>query len=304
MQAPGAAPARNAELSIVWEFLKPGFDHILRSPLPEAGKPPDLDTKYYSAAYTACYNYVTSTKPRRSGTESNNLHRPLGYDLWLQMESLFTEVAQERHKAIPAETQDTVLVTALNASFEDFSVRLKTISRILSYLDRYTVNRAVQEGHGWFAAPIIQEVAVADQNLGASEETAVQRAAIDEEGQRSADVEKRKRDILKERWGYETSTDLAQAEASAEAGSPQEALVHVSNLGYRCFRISVIEPLLEDTDKRLLHAVNNLVQSSTTENLDAARGLHNLIIKVGIPTDNAFRKQVADFINEAQSANP
>ena len=108
------------------------------------------------------------------------------------------------------------------------------MSRLLNYVNRHYVKRAVDEDRGWLRlADVLDAVA----------------RTIREDDTREK-VQRRLRERRTEelrKWGYregDPPARVAQIESYAEAASPPDRVVPLSAVAYRRFRLEVMEPLL------------------------------------------------------------
>lgn len=133
-------------------------------------------------------------------------------------------------------------------------------------------------------------------------------------------VQEKKMDELK-KWGLVEgeSSEIAQAEASAEAASPLERVVPISSLAHRRFRIEVIEPLLAipkmhgkkaknkapksggppGPKGRIARAVKDLLESEGIDDQERATlalGMSKVLRSTGIRIDHPLRKKLDKFI--------
>jgi hypothetical protein len=204
--------------------------------------------------HTALYNYftthVTSALPHPSSTAKNALPPtpprgsspalPPGHDIYDRLDAYFAEVAREVLLGAPMD--DSALVQYLVPCFIRHSAGAQSINRLLNYVNRQYVRRAVDEDKGWlrFGDIVSSELA---ERPGARED------GPDCTGshKRIAEKMRERRAAELRRWGAPedaTAEQLALAEACAEAASAQEHVVPVLSLAYRRFRTDVLEPLL------------------------------------------------------------
>ncbi|KAJ3476684.1 hypothetical protein NLI96_g10992 [Meripilus lineatus] len=259
-----------ASLHALWGYLQPALDHIVRSPTNNTSKAPPIDVAYHMGIHTAVYNYFTSqsetipTGPgyRDSFLPSNTLSpssfartgfgsigvagtvgggggggggdkgKVSGTDLYEQLDRYYADAAREVFLGTPHD--DTTLVHYLVPCFNRFSSGTQSVNRLLNYVNRHYVKRAVDEDKGWLRlADVFDAVAKSIQEDDTREK--IQKR-----------LRERRVDELK-KWGYKEGGSqelIAQAEASAEAASSLDRVVPLSALGYRRFRIECIDPLL------------------------------------------------------------
>jgi hypothetical protein len=145
-------------------------------------------------------------------------------------------VARELFLAAPPE--EDALLPYLVASFRRYSLGVQSIHRLLNYVNRHFVKRAVDEDRGWLRLADVWDAVVQDLKVGEDVCDAPERVAQQLRARRAHELAK---------WGYaEGAPDgvVAKAEACAEAASAPDRVVPLSSLGYRSFRIQVVEPLM------------------------------------------------------------
>jgi hypothetical protein len=137
---------------------------------------------------------------------------------------------------------DSVLVHYLVPCFIRYSAGAQSINRLLNYVNRQYVRRAVDEDKGWlrFGDIVSSELA---ERPGARQDG----PGCTGSHKRIAEKMRERRAAELRRWGAPegaTAEQLALAEACAEAASASKHVVPVLSLAYRCFRTQVLEPLL------------------------------------------------------------
>lgn len=244
----------SASLPALWAYIQPALDHIIRSPTSGLSKAPAVDVNYHMGIHTALYNYftthVTSAPPHPSSTAKNALPPtpprgsspalPPGHDIYDRLDAYFAEVAREVLLGAPMD--DSALVQYLVPCFIRYSAGAQSINRLLNYVNRQYVRRAVDEDKGWlrFGDIVSSELA---ERPGAREDG----PGCTGSHKRIAEKMRERRAAELRRWGAPedaTAEQLALAEACAEAASAQEHVVPVLSLAYRRFRTDVLEPLL------------------------------------------------------------
>ncbi|KAH9982162.1 hypothetical protein BGW80DRAFT_1161700 [Lactifluus volemus] len=256
----------SASLSALWNYIKPALDHIIRSPTSNLAKAPAVDVDYHMGIHTALYNFFTTqvsgssvppphdtiaastnhTGTPRSSSRSTAV-RPPGYDVYDQLDTYFADVAREVLLAAP--TDDSTLVQYLVPSFIRYSTGAQSINRLLNYVNRQFVKRAVDEDKGWLRIGDILSEPVSAAAAAAGEEGAgVHRLDGTASHRKITERMRERRTVELRRWGAPdaggTAEQLAQAEACAEAASASGRVVPVLSLAYRRFRTEVLEPLL------------------------------------------------------------
>ncbi|KAF8499094.1 hypothetical protein F5888DRAFT_1802506 [Russula emetica] len=245
----------SASLPALWAYIQPALDHIIRSPMNSSSKAPAVDVNYHMGIHTALYNYfttthVTSASPHPSSTVKNALPAtpprgssaatPPGHDIYDRLDAYFAEVAREVLLGAPMD--DSALVHYLVPYFIRYSAGAQSINRLMNYVNRQYVRRAVDEDKGWlrFGDIVSSELA---ERPGAREE----RPGCTGSHKRIAEKMRERRAAELRRWGAPegaTAEQLALAEACAEAASAPEHVVPVLSLAYRRLRMEVLEPLL------------------------------------------------------------
>ena len=271
--------------------------------------------------HTAVYNYFTAQSESNSvpispmrkhfAADSAALARPdkgktSGTDLYEQLDRYYADIAREVFLGTPHD--DATLVHYLVPCFNRFSAGTQSVNRLLNYVNRHYVKRAVDEDMGWLRlADVFDAVAKSIQEDDTREQ--IQRRLKD-----------RRMEVL-EKWGYHEggSQDLlAQAEAGAEAASTPDRVIPLSTLGYRRFRIECIDPLLSVPKSkkgkkkktpspndgppmpkgRLARAVKELLEGEggdVEERRRLAGELAILLRTVGIRADHPLRKKLEKY---------
>jgi hypothetical protein len=247
----------SASLSALWNYIQPALDHIIRSPTNDLSKAPAVDVDYHIGIHTALYNYFTnhvseSSTPPSHGAVSNHTPRTSsaavpspGYDVYDQLDAYFAEVAREVFLGAPMD--DSTLVHYLVPSFIRYSVGAQSINRLLNYVNRQYVRRAVDEDKGWLRISDVLSQIVEDGGGGRDGIAGVQRLGSTGSHWKITEKMRERRAAELRKWGAQderTTEQLAQAEACAEAASVSGRVVPVLSLAYRRFRTEVLEPLL------------------------------------------------------------
>ncbi|KAL5518546.1 hypothetical protein ACEPAH_228 [Sanghuangporus vaninii] len=270
MPAEGSANP-SASFASLWNYIEPALDHIVRSPTNNTDKAPSIDVAYHMGIHTAVYNYFTSVgrfgvdalaAPRlagpppapapvpnsalsgRGGGSSRSIplngvaHPPTppgnthGADLYDKLDKYYSDVCLELLASAPVD--DSSLLHYLLPCWRRYHAGASAVHRLLNYVNRHYVKRAVEEDRGWLRlADILDAVAQAIEENQPREQLA-------------ARLRERRLDELK-RWGYAEGASaeaLARAEAAAEAASPPDRVVPLSSMANRRFREVVIKPLL------------------------------------------------------------
>ncbi|KAG6894297.1 hypothetical protein C0992_006684, partial [Termitomyces sp. T32_za158] len=304
-----------ASLSALWVYLHPALEHIMKSPTNYPnGKAPSIDIGFYSGIHSACYNYFTAQSEASNATarilESNSTS---GTDLYARLDRYFADIARELLLGTP--NDDFELVHYIVPCFNRYSAGAQSVNRLLSYVNRHYVKRAVDEDKGWLRlSDVLQTVA--------------KTATPDDTRQKiSSRLKEKRMDELK-RWGYEeggSSELLAAAEASAEAASPPDRIVSVVSLAHRRFRTEFFEPLLaipkmkgkpkvkhkvprapgpgkSGPKGRLARGVKDLLEREEFDEqnrLYLATSLANSLGAAGIRADHPLRRKLDKFVAPA-----
>ena len=315
-----AGPSTNPATSIttLWNYVQPALDHIVRSSTNNINKAPAIDVQYHMGIHTAVYNYFTSQPeslaPTHSGTPSQksssskteNEKRLSGMDIYERLDGYYASVARELFLGTP--TDDSALVHYLVPCFHRYSAGAQSVNRLLNYVNRHFVKRAIDEDKGWLRLnDVLDAVAKMIKDGGARDQVSLK-------------LKQRRVEELK-RWGYDEGDSqevLAEAEASAEAASDVDRVVPLSSLAYRRFRVEVLEPLLavpkgkgkKRTKKppqvngerplpkgRLARAVKWLLESDDEERRGLAEGLATVLRTCGIRVDHPLRKRLDKFLS-------
>lgn len=249
----------SASLSALWGYIQPALDHIIRSPVDDPAKIPAVDVNYHIGIHTALYNYFTnhasslpaphlSIAASKAPARSISPATPLGCDVYGRLDAYLAEVARE--VLLEAPTDDSALLQYIVPCFTRYSAGAQSINRLLNYMNRQYVRRAVDEDRGWLRLrDIVSDVAEGAHGvpspshlevLGLGLGSAVSHRKITEKMRERRTAELR-------RWGAPdaaTAEQLAHAEACAEAASALDRVVPILSLAYKRFRTEVLEPLL------------------------------------------------------------
>ncbi|KAJ3517635.1 hypothetical protein NLJ89_g380 [Agrocybe chaxingu] len=240
-----------------------------------------------------------------------------GPDIYDQLDKYFAEAARELGLAAPID--DIALVQYLVPSFNRYNAGAQSANRLLNYVNRHYVKRAVDEDRGWFRLTDVIETVAKNISFEDSRE-AISRV-----------LREKKLEELK-KWGYPddgSPEDAAFAESCAEAASPPDRVVPIASLAHRRFRTEVVEPLLA-TPKikgnskakhkipkappgpnptrpkgRLARAVKELLETDTVdeeERLRLATGLAKMLQVTGIRSDHLLRKRLDKYVASTPSS--
>ncbi|KAH8834941.1 hypothetical protein DL96DRAFT_1665965 [Flagelloscypha sp. PMI_526] len=309
----------SVSFSALWSYLIPALDHIMKSSTNDPAKAPALDVGLYAGIHTAIYNYfnfqndsmtrsfvpISNNKEEKDGVMS-------GADLYTQLDNYLSDVCSEIFLAAPHD--DTTLIHYLIPAFTRFQSGSQSVNRLLQYVNRHYVKRAVDDDRGWLR---LNEVL---QNVAKSITSEDTREKI------SKKLKEKKTEELRV-WGYVdggTPESMAAAEAAAEAGSDPDRIVPLNTLALRRFRLDTIGPLLAIPKSkkakqkakqkaaaavangappppkgRLARAVKHLLESDEIEETDRRRmaiALAELLRKCGVPMNHVLRKKLDKYI--------
>jgi len=235
-----------------------------------------------------------------------------GKDIYAQLDKYFEQAARELTLGAPLD--DITLIQYLVPSFNRYHAGAFSANRLLNYVNRHYVKRAVDEDHGWFRmADVLKTMTPAD---------------TEEDDHRFSISKKYQEKKLEElrKWGYkdgDSSDQIAFQESCAEAASPLDCVVPIESLAHRRFRTEFVEPLLA-TPKikgntkaknkipkpattpnparpkgRLARAIHELLDTDAVdegERIRLARGLATALQTIGIRDEHPLRKRLDKFI--------
>ncbi|KAI5115948.1 hypothetical protein M0805_003113 [Coniferiporia weirii] len=267
MQNPSTGSANpSASFPALWNYLEPALDHIVRSPTNTPARAPTIDVAYHMGIHTAVYNYFTAAGrfgmdafapptavPDRAPVNGNGRSSPPGSphgaDLYEKLDKYYADLCQELLASAPVD--DSSILRYLLPCFSRYAAGARSVDRLLNYVNRHYVKRAVEEDRGWLRlADILDAVAQAIEQDGP--------AAVLNSSSGGADAYPGPREQLATRlrerrltelkkWGYADGAPpatLARAEAAAEAASPPDRVVPLASMAFRRFREGVVRPLL------------------------------------------------------------
>ena len=247
----------SASLSALWGYIQPALDHIIRSPLDDPSKVPAVDVNYHIGIHTALYNYFTnhassvpaphlSIGTSKASSRAISATTPLGGDVYDRLDAYLADVARE--VLLGAPTGDSALLHYLVPCFARYSAGAQSINRLLNYVNRQYVRRAVDEDRGWLRiGDIVSEVAEGAHRVPSPAEALGLGLGSAASHRKITEKMRERRTVELRRWGAldgATAEQLAEAEACAEAASALDRVVPVLSLAYRRFRMEVLEPLL------------------------------------------------------------
>ncbi|KAH8120677.1 hypothetical protein DFH11DRAFT_1696526 [Phellopilus nigrolimitatus] len=284
MQNPAAGSANPAaSFPALWNYLRPALDHIVRAPTNTPERAPAIDVAYHMGIHTAVYNYFTASRfdvnafapadapaatppspggaaaaAARASSPPAAAAAPHGADLYDTLDRYYAALCRELLASAPPD--DASLLHYLLPCFRRYAAGAGAVSRLLNYVNRHYVKRAVEEDRGWLRladildAVVAQAVADGEPTTTTSTAASAATAATTTTGtdtvrpreQLAARLRERRAAELK-RWGCAAGAPpdaLARAEAAAEAASPPDRIVPLASLALRRFRADVVRPLL------------------------------------------------------------
>ncbi|KAJ6584861.1 hypothetical protein B0H19DRAFT_1249786 [Mycena capillaripes] len=298
-----------ASLSALWAYLLPALNHIVKSPTNNSEKAPAIDIGFYAGIHTACYNYFTSQSETKSNARTGE--PASGTDLYEQLDKYYIDAAREVMLGAPQD--DSTLIHYIVPCFNRYSAGAMSVNRLLNYVNRHYVKRAIDEDKGWL-------------RLNDVLESVAKTITADDSREKISERLKEKRTDELKKWGYKvdgSGESVGSAEACAEAASPPDRIVSVSSLAHRRFRTEVFEPLLavpvvkgkKTKNKipkaaakgaspplpkgRLARAVKELLESKggdEEERVRLARDLAAALRLVGVRPDHPLRKRLDKFL--------
>ncbi len=272
--------------------------------------------------HTALYNYFTNhatpTPPNSLSSAKDALPPtpprgssaalPPGHDIYDRLDAYFVEVAREVLLGAPMD--DSALVHYLVPCYIRYSAGAQSINRLLNYVNRQYVRRAVDEDKGWlrFGDIVSSELA---EGPGAKEDGPGGTGSH----KRITEKMRERRAAELRRWGAPegaTAEQLALAEACAEAASAPEHVVPVLSLTYRRFRTEVLEPAMStvigsvaEADEaatgpkgRLARSVKELLESKggdEEEQNKLACEMADMLMRAGIRLDHPLRRRLKKY---------
>lgn len=320
MPNPSAGSANpSASLSSLWGYILPALNHIVRSPTNTIDKAPAIDISYHMGIHTATYNYFTAQSEAANARSSHEADsgadrsgdtakQASGTDLYEHLDKYYMDLARELLLGAPED--DTTLVQYIIPCFKRYSVGAHSVNRLLNYVNRHYVKRAVDEDRGWLTLSDIFDAVAKSIEEGDTREKIARK------------LKERRVEELK-KWGYEengSAEALALAEQRAEAASTPDRVIPLVALALRRFRTEFIEPLLAAPkmkgkkrrlgaapvgDKshlpksRLARAVRELLEVqdiNPQERLNLATELATTLCAVGVRNSHPLRKRLEKFL--------
>jgi hypothetical protein len=309
--AGSASPA--SSLPTLWSYLFPALDHIVRSGIgniedTEKITAPPIAIDYHMGIHTNVYNYFTAQSESTNGTKKGRSAQISGADLYEQLDKYYAATARELLLGAPDD--DTMLIHYLVSCFRRFYAGAASASRLLHYVNRHYVKRAVDEDKGWLRLNDVLDAVARTITEDDTREKIAKR------------LKKRRTEELK-KWGYEDGGSaelLAEAEACAEAASTLDRIVPLASVALRRFRTEFIEPLLKvpkikakgkkkrppvmNGDKalmpkgRLARAVKELLETQRGDDDEKRRlamEVATMLRTVGVRADQPLRKKLDKF---------
>lgn len=281
--------------------MLPALNHIARSPTNDLEKVPAVDISYRMGIHTATYDYFTA-QAATAVVNCREKQMARGADLYMHLDKYFTDLVRELHLGAPED--DTTLVQYLIPCFKRYAISAHSINRLLNYVNRHYVKRAVDEDKGWLTLNDMFHAVVRSIQEGSGREEILEKLK-----------KKRMQEIKK--WGYRdggSPQQLEQAELCAEAASPLDRVVTLEALALRRFRTEFVEPLMipprmkkrrgvrpvtkhqmNPTDGRLVRAVQRVLEAQGVDEVTRrglASDLDEMLRAVGVHGTHSFRKKL------------
>ncbi|TFY70786.1 hypothetical protein EVG20_g2206 [Dentipellis fragilis] len=249
---------------------------------------------------TAIYNYRSGFRMPADLLDDETRKMMPGWDVYERLDIYYTSVVQELLAEAAADT--VALVQHLVPTYTRYTAGAARLRRVLYYLERTFIKKAVFKGRGWLACGDINmnEWMRADHwqlNVKANYGDLV-----------TAKLKK---------WGWEKGEPqdiLALAESCAEAASGSNCIIPLASLARRRFRAQVLEPLLgpdanmsakqgeggpSGSEGRLESAVKELIESTDgagKEKIRLAKDVAHMLKTCGVQPDHPVRKRLDDHI--------
>lgn len=258
------------------------------------------------------YSFTAQSEAANSTVRTPDTSIASGTDIYEQLDKYFADATRELVLGAPHD--DITLIHYIVPCFKRYTAGAQSVNRLLSYVNRHYVKRAVDEDKGWLRlSDVLESVA--------------KTITVDDTREKITNRLREKRLDEVKKWGYEEggSGDLmAAAEACAEAASPLDRVVPVLSLAHRRFRTEFIEPLLAvpkikgkskakhkipktpsgsappGPKGRLARAVKDLLESKDIDEEERKRlasELAKALRTVGVRTDHPLRKKLDKFVS-------
>jgi hypothetical protein len=297
----------------LWAYIQPALDHLVRAPLLDGAPAGVLSSEYHVLIHTATYNYVLGQTKQPPPVAAAAARAPTGHDLYARLDAYFAAAARDAlHAAPPAEDGPALAAYAADR-YARFAAGAQAVHRLLNYMNRHFVQRAVDEDRGWLRVADVVDA-------GASGD--LRRLQAHEKEQLVARVRARRKAEL-EKWGLPadggTPEQTAAAEASAEAASVADRIVPVASMALRRFRTDLVEPLLAVPKSkgnkrrpapppstpgpkgRLARSVKALLESKTADKEETRRValiLANCFARIGVRPNHPLRQRLQSYLDK------
>jgi hypothetical protein len=256
-------------------------------------------------------SFTAQSEAANSVTRPPDTSITSGTDIYEQLDKYFAEATRELVLGAPQD--DTTLIHYIVPCFNRYTAGAQSANRLLNYVNRHYVKRAVDEDKGWL-------------RLNDVLESVAKTITINDDREKISKKLREKRVDELKKWGYEDggSADLmSAAEACAEAASPLDRVVPISSLAHRRFRTEFFEPLLAvpkikgkskakhkipkagvasappGPKGRLARAVKELLESTEIDEEERLRlitGLASALKTVGVRSDHSLRKKLDKLV--------
>jgi hypothetical protein len=277
--------AQVPDVEAMWATIRTALDRLFVFPEDLAAaaveEPRALAPAEYSLAYTAVFQWVTSSRTPAPAAEG----------LYQHMEGYFTQLCTSVYGRLASTPQDRLAHTYASV-YRGFDRRMAVVGRLAAYIDRHSARCAREEGRGWLPSGGRPWIPVREEGVPVppyqKSGPPMHGAALPTKEQLRS---QRERQALDNYW--ELPLDALQGSAAwndaitrAEAGSDPGTVVYVGvrALGLRRWRLGVLEPLLQDSLPQLLSGAN--------DDRAMLEQLASFMKDVGIKSDDVRRQQV------------
>ncbi|KAF8546853.1 hypothetical protein OG21DRAFT_1426019, partial [Imleria badia] len=175
MPNPSAGSANpSASLAALWGYILPALNHIVRSPT-SVNEAPTIDISYHMGIHTAIYNYFTAqseaaTNARasphniectanctggvdRDASTGTATKQASSADLYEHLDKYYTDLARELLLGAPKD--NATLIQYIIPCFKHYSIGAHAVNRLLNYVNRHYVKRAVNKENGFKLAELL-----------------------------------------------------------------------------------------------------------------------------------------------------
>ncbi|KAI6045205.1 hypothetical protein EDC04DRAFT_2639093 [Pisolithus marmoratus] len=147
----------SASLPALWGYILPALNHVARSPTNDLEKAPAIDVSYHMGIHTAIYNYFT-VQTGTTVTTGRERQMARGADLYMHLDKT-----------------DATLIQYLIPCFKRYATSAHYINRLLNYVNRHYVKRAVDEDKGWLTLGDMLDAVVRSIQEGSAREEVLEK---------------------------------------------------------------------------------------------------------------------------------